>query len=113
MSVRFFVDEGSPLCLSVSHAQAAAVLVVLGVEEEVAPPPLNGIRGGPFRGTMNADWLGKRLTSVRRQLTNGRVREFTSRELPKDSLIRCLLGLQGLAENAGRAGKPVNFHETL
>jgi hypothetical protein len=110
MPVRFFVDDSSSLGLTVTHEQAAALLLVLGLEDVDAQQG-PGPHTGAFRGNLKGDWLSLRIASLRRQLTRGRVSEFTSTELTKDGLIRCLLALQNLAEKANATDGSVAFTE--
>ncbi len=112
MPVRFHLDDGSDLGLTVSHEQARALLVVLGLDETETPTAV-GPAGGPFRGKLKPQWLLSRLRAFRREMTTGRVREFTSPDLSCDALIRCVLALQNLTERAERLDTPLTFSETL
>lgn len=110
MAVRFHLDDGSDLGLVVSHEQARALLVVVGLDEMETPDAV-GLAQGPCRGKFKPQWLLGRLAAFRREMVAGRVREFTSADLPTDTLIRCVLTLERLAERAARLDTPLVFSE--
>ena len=112
MPVRFHCDDGSDLGLTVSHEQARALLVVLGLDETDTPTAV-GPQAGPLRGQFKPQWLLGRLRAFRREMVAGRVREFTSPDLPCDPLIRCVAALHDLTERSERLDTHLTFSETL
>jgi hypothetical protein len=110
MAVRFHLDDGTDLGLSVSHEQARALLVVIGLDE-TEPSDAVGLAQGPFHGKFKPKWVLSRLRMFRRAMVQGRIREFTTPDLPRDTLIRCVLALEALSERADRLDIPLAFSE--
>lgn len=110
MSVRFHLDDGSSLGLTVSHEQARALLVVIGIDDAEAAEGV-GLAGGPFRGQFKPAWVLSRIGMFRRAMTAGRIREFTTTHLDRNDLLRCVMALEELSERAERLKVPLSFSE--
>ena len=112
MAVRFHLDDGSDLGLTISQEQARELLVVLGLDETRTQGGV-GPAHGPFDGRFKPEWVLNRLGAFRRSMVQGRIREFTSPNLPCDPLLRCALALEELALRCQRLNIPLTFSEDV
>lgn len=108
MPIRFFARDHCGPSVEITRPQAQHLLPLV-TDDGNGQVPQHGC--GAVEGLLDPALILTRTAAVRRELTNGRVKEFTATLVSKDTLVKFILGIEVVAKSAASLRGPIHYRD--